>query len=971
MLEVLGDLRVIDGGESVVLRSRLQRRLITALVRDRGSPSSPDRLAESVWGDQLPGNSTASLQSHISRLRALLPDWIAIETTGGSYHLVVDDDDLDVAIFERCWATARSGPAHERLAVLDEALALWRGDPYADLDDDRSVAEASRLSEVHLDMRERRAQTLIELGRASEAVAGLETIRRDHPLRESTAALTMRALVAAGRTPDALRVYGDLRRRLADDLGLDPSPELRELEVAILREELVAPPVPALPEWAPLPLPTSSLHGRDEDVGRLVELVRTHRVVTLTGPGGVGKTRLGLHVAHRVADELPDGAALVELAEVTDPDDLVEMVASSLGVTARAESPLTQRIAEVLRPRHMLLMLDNCEHLVDEAAAVVEALVRSTRSVNVLATSRERLDVDGEHCWPVRPLTAGGRNGAATELFRARARAVRPDLVLDARNDPLVATICQRLDGLPLAIELAAARLTTLSLAEIADGLDHRFALLDRSRRTAAPRHRSLWDVVDWSYRQLDPEQTVAFVDLSVFAGTFTLDAARAVCRPGVAADVAELVERSLLVAYAAPAGGTRYGFLETVRAFARERLEESGRAGPTYDRHARWALHLAEELGDALIDEREAGAHARLLAAVPELRAAHHHLLARGDHDRAFRLSAALHAWAWPRMQSEVLGWAESAASQFAGVDHPLASLVLASAATSAWQRGDLATARWFVDASQTAATSARGAGRGAAESAGDVALLEGRLDVACARYEEALDQSLVAGDVCRQVVNLGNLILAHGYSERAAEAARWSERARAMLEAHPAPTLRAWIGYCEGEAAAGREPERALALLEGALVDAEVAGARFVTGVAGLTWLTTRARTGDPRSALAELTALLRQWHRAGLWTQEWTALRAVVELLARLGDHRGAARLLGALEATATAAPVFGPDADRLAAVRTELRDALGADLEDELDRGRHLNDDEAVAAALARLDALRPRPGQASDSGLTEG
>lgn len=973
VLEVLGDVRLAGPGGVIPLASRRRRDLLAALALERDPGASTGRLAELLWGDAQPADAAAALHNQVSRLRRLLPPGLAIvSNAAGGYRLEAGAEALDVARFEAAWARRDEPDASLRLALLEEAVGLWRGIPYIALDDDRARAESVRLAEIHAALVERRAETLLELGRADEAEADLAGLRRDHPFRESTVAVSMRVLVAAGRQSDALAVYRELRDRLVRELGLSPSPWLRDLEGAVLREEISATPRPPGPvRPTALPLPTSSFHGRQGDLEAVVRLVEVQPVVTLTGSGGVGKSRLALHVARAVAERYRDGAVWVELAKLDHSRQLGNMVATALGVVLQAGQSAEECVVEALSPRRCLLVLDNCEHVITAAARLAEAVSRSAPGVAILATSRERLDVDGEHVWPVSPLEVDGAGSAAVELFVDRCRAVCPAFHLDPDEQPLVNDICRRLDGLPLAIELAAARVPSCSLAELAGGLEHRFELLNRGRRTSPSRHRSLWAVVDWSVRQLDVEQEAVLRRVSVFAGSFTSEGAAAVCsfqdlsRP-VGDLVADLVERSLVTVVASsrhtPTGdttATRYRLLETVRAYGRHRLAESGEIEQTADRHADWVLAMVTSLQPALADDREPDAAARLETELAELRAGHRHLLARGHSEQAYRLAAGLHIWAWTRGLSEVLAWAEASAVRFAPSRHPSRALALGSAATGAWQRGDLARAGELVaEARQMLSDRADAAGtsRIAAEADGDVALFAGRLDDARRCYLEAYAASETAGDSAHAVMNLANAALAAAYAGSADGAIALVARARAALVVHPAPTLQAFVAYAEAEALASRHADGAVACLDEALDQAGRSRARFVAGVAGLSWLTTHARAGDIGASLRRFPILVDEWHRAGAWTQQWTTLRALIEVFVRVHRPVEAARLLGAMSVSRRAAPLFGEDAARMARVGEVLAQRLGPDLDAELEAGRELDDDGAVVYALERLRAL---------------
>jgi predicted ATPase len=546
---------------------------------------------------------------------------------------------VDAHRFEATVARARAaGAAGEPSAALDaydEALSMWRGPALADVADaEWARAEIARLDELRLGAQEERLELLLEAGRHAEATADLESLVVEHPLRERLHRLLMLALYRGGRQADALAVHQALRHRLADELGIDPSPDLQALAEAILRQQVpgsatpqaAVPPAGERPPRAPagepppravapptggdvLPRRLSSVVGRDHDVRAVSERLHEARVVTLTGPGGVGKTTLALEVARRAGPPLADAVHLIRLAAVDVDADVATVFATQLGVVGGPGTDSADAVVARLRGRRVLLVVDNCEHVVDDVAALVEHLLEATGDVRVLATSREALAVPGEMQVAVGPLTVPAETVdpdgiAATpsvQLFVERARAVRPGFVLDAESAPVVAAICRRLDGIPLALELAAARMKALSPAAIAARLQDRFALLTAGPRTSEARHRTLRATIDWSHELLSEPERRLLRRLAVFRGGWTLAAAEQVCGFGglVPADVPDvlfrLVDRSLVVPE--PATG-RFRLLVTIREYALARLRDAGELDAALDRHLAYCTELAERYG-------------------------------------------------------------------------------------------------------------------------------------------------------------------------------------------------------------------------------------------------------------------------------------------------------------------------------------------------------------------------------------
>ncbi|MEV7807640.1 BTAD domain-containing putative transcriptional regulator [Microbispora sp. NPDC088329] len=576
---ILGETRAWhDDGTEVPLGGPARRALLALLLIRPGQVVPSDRLAGDIDPDGL--LSAHALQSQVSRLRAALGAAAAIERTGAGYRIVAADDDVDARRFERLAGQGREalrdGEAERAVALLREALDLWRGPALAELTESGTArAAAMRLEELRLAALEDRIEGELRLGGHRAAVAELRELVGCHPLRERPAGLLMRALSAEGGQAEALVVFEETRRRLAEELGADPSAEL----VALHHELLSADPSPS-PAAPPAPL--TSFVGRDEEVDEVAGLLRVARLVTLLGPGGVGKTRLSAEVAAAEAGEV----CFVELAALGDGAGLPRAVLGALGLRERGlqvgDGPRTpvDRLIAALSDRVLLLVLDNCEHVVEDAAALAARLLAACPRLRVLTTSREPLGVIGEHLHQVRPL--GG--DAAVRLFTDRARAVRRGFAADPQR---VRRICAALDDLPLAIELAAARLRTLDLGELEGRLNDRLGVAARGSRPADNRHRTLRSVVAWSWDLLsEPEQRAAR-RFTVFAASATAESARRVC--GTDAETLDsLVDKSLL-----EVSRGRYRMLETIRAYGAERLDEAGESDSARHAHARHLLEL------------------------------------------------------------------------------------------------------------------------------------------------------------------------------------------------------------------------------------------------------------------------------------------------------------------------------------------------------------------------------------------
>ncbi|MFI7034698.1 BTAD domain-containing putative transcriptional regulator [Microbispora rosea] len=694
---ILGPLQVADGH----IRGTRLRVLLVRLALEPGRVVTSDSLAADLW-EEPPANPVAALHSLVSRLRRELREGpreglheglqgVVVSHPAG-YLLDVPPQEVDAVEFERLVRAGRAERDPERAAaLLRSALSLWRGAALADAADlPFAMVAAARLEELRLSTLEARVGADLALADAAAAgalVAELEEIVAAHPLREPFHALLMRALRAAGRRGDALEAFERVRRRLADELGVDPGPELRAAHLEALREAPQARAVRVV--RGNVPAPVSSLVGRQEDVARVRSLLSAARLVTLTGPGGAGKTRLAVEVAGGLA--AASGVWLVELASTGDSAGVVAAVRATVpsggpepdgDVAARPAVSSLDALVQGLAGRELVLVLDNCEHVVAGAAAVAEGLLAGVPGLRILATSREPLDVSGEHLHPVRPLALPGDGVDAARalefpavaLFAERASAARPGFVVDDSVVADVVAVCRELDGLPLAIELAAARLRSFTVRQLAEAVGERLAL--RGGRTAGPRHRTLRAVIGWSWDLLSPEERVALRRLSVFAGGATAEAALRVCGAGLET-VAGLVDRSLVVV-AEPDGPAdratrtqaaqrrpaqvRYRLLETVRAYAAERLEEAGEARAVRDRHLGYFLETAEESEPGLRTADQLGLLAMLDAERGNLDAALGHAVRTGQERQALRLfMARLWAWTVRGRGDEAAGWARA----------------------------------------------------------------------------------------------------------------------------------------------------------------------------------------------------------------------------------------------------------------------------------------------------------------------
>ncbi|MEU4433269.1 BTAD domain-containing putative transcriptional regulator [Nocardia rhamnosiphila] len=662
------DIRADDGGSIEVPGVRL-RALLIALALEPGRAVPRSTLVDWIWGEQPPADAANALQALVSRLRRLLPDG-SLEGQGGGYRLTVRPGAVDAVRFEQLLEAARAGDDAQRTRLLREALDLWRGAPMRDVDvrDSEAVdAVITRFEGLRLAATEDLYESEIRLGRAAEQVSELTELVARYPVRERLVAALMRALGAAGRGSEALVVYQDAREALADTLGVDPSPELSALHVALLRGEVGA---ENAERRTNLRAELTGYIGKYADIAAVRDLIANHRLTTLTGPGGSGKTRLALETAQTLLDDLPDGAWLVELASVDATGDVAQSAIAALGLRdallgAAPNAEPIERFVAAIRDRETLVILDNCEHVIDAVAVFAHRVLGECRGLRILATSREPLGITGEALWQVEPLALPAEHAdpgeieasPAVQLLRDRAGAVRKDLAADARALATMARVCRALDGIPLAIELAAARLRTMSLEQLADRLDDRFRLLTGGSRTAIPQHRTLRAVVDWSWELLTDAERTVLRRLAVFAGGASLAAAEQVCadtgdgrNAGVEQwEVLELLtaltEKSLLLT--AAESEPRYRMLDTIRQYARDRLEESGEADAARRAHLAYFTGLAATAEPHLRRGEQLEWLAALGAEHDNIAVAMRGALAAGDAAGALRLAAAA-GWYW-----------------------------------------------------------------------------------------------------------------------------------------------------------------------------------------------------------------------------------------------------------------------------------------------------------------------------------
>ena len=659
---ILGPLEISRDGVAVGLPPPRAQQVLVVLLLHANRVVSVDRLCDELWQEHPPESARSALHVHIAALRRALGPGARLHTRSPGYLLQVDDDQLDARLFENHLRDAREALTDGSLGADEQlrwALALWRGPPLAEFGDLPCARdETARLLELRTEALEQRIDADLAAGRHSELVAELHQLVTEYPYRERLHGQLMLALYRAGRQADALDAYRRVRQLLVEQLGVEPGTELRDLHQAILAHDPALEVLPAvaarLPGVAPaLPAAPNALFGREVDLQRLARLVPelSTRLITMIGPGGVGKTRLAVEVARQLAPDFTDGAHFVELAATSEPRELASVIARALSARVRDGEPPKAALVRFLEDRRLLLILDNFEHLMDGAPLVAELLTDSPH-LTVLVTSREPTRLAAERLYPVRPLDipGGGQPAsavaceryAAVAMFCDRARARDPDFALDDVTAPHVSEICRRLDGLPLALELAAARIGTLSAAELAARLDRALTVLVAGSRDSPERHRTLRATIDWSYGLLSDVERHVFACMAAFASGARVATAESVT--GATLDTLDsLVAKQLLVHR-----NERLVMLETVRDYARERLGQDPDVDAVHNRLAAWCLCFTREATPHLVRAGRAKWLARLDAEYPNVLAALSWALDSRETSLALELASELGNYWW-----------------------------------------------------------------------------------------------------------------------------------------------------------------------------------------------------------------------------------------------------------------------------------------------------------------------------------
>ena len=959
-LRLLGPLELVMDGSQVALGGLKQRSVLAYLVLRAGEPVSIDSLAEAVWGDDPPGGAVRSLRTYVSNLRGLLGSTADLKGEHGAYRVTLHSLDTDVDLFRQAVIDAGSTDSpHEIRMTLESALELWRGPFLGDIDRTWVGEESSILEVERQSATARWAEATISDGDPEIVIPTVERLVSESPLDERLGGILMRALYMSGRQADALGVYRRLRTGLAEELGVQPGPELERLEEQILVHD------PSMegtePRWL-LPSPASDLVGRSVEIEDLLARVQQTRLLTLTGPGGVGKTRLAMEVGRRIMEGGDQPVFFADLSAVRDESAVDAVLASSAGVQPHPDSgPLTGLI-QYLRPRSSVLIVDNCEHVAGTAARSIAALVRGCPDLKIIATSRSPLHIDGEIEWRTPSLALPDGPDASIEVLE-RWPAV--NLLLQRAPSSFHATVdniadvvelCRSLDGLPLALELAASRLGSMTPAEIVTALGSRM-YLKRADPLDESRHATLDATIGWSFELLSDQSRDLLIRLGVMNGRFLVEDVVSVCvsevesPEGMRDQLSDLVDRSLVMAETLGTR-TRYRLLETIRRFCLRHLGEDEFA--LRECHADHFAGVAEIQGALLLTRDEADAVVELSAAHDNFRGAISWTRETGNVHPASRIVSALPDGAYWRSRHELVGWA-AWAWEHTPRDSPLRTAVCGSAARGSWMEGRFNDAVRFAEEGATTVGTVVAMSGNPNDVLADVALYRGDAQTALDHYGGVAEAASNDGDLAREVwgyyyVAVTNAVL--GRSAEAVAAARQTLRGAREIGN---PTTLAFALYANGLAIKHQMPLEAIAMFEEAVAMADSVKNDWFGGIARMELASARASHDDLDSAFADFAVVVDHWHRAGDNTQLRHTWRYLVRALDDVGLHNKAAVLSGALLAD-TGSTLTHPHPRVLKNLEEVLGDAAYTRL---TVRGSIMSVPELVSVSLDAIDDVLAR------------
>ncbi|MCL1587832.1 MAG: winged helix-turn-helix domain-containing protein [Actinomycetia bacterium] len=905
VLRLLGPLELIVEGHRIDIGGPNQRALLSYLALRDGELIPIPTIVAAVWGDRAPDGAVRSLRTYVSNLRRILGSAVEIRGERGMYVLTRAALETDINLFRRGVGDASDiDDPHGLASTLASALALWRGPLLADVDRPWVLEESAILDSQRINATARWAEAMIEDGEPESVIAQIDVLVEATPHDERLTGILMRALYLSGRQSDALAAYRRLRNTLAEELGLEPGPELKRLEEQILVHEVAT---GGKDQRNAFPAPTSDLVGRVAEIDDLMARTEDARLLTLTGPGGVGKTRLALEVGRRVDELGVQPVFFADLAAVQDRPAVLAVLAASVGVQAHPDvGPLVSMI-EYLAPRPAMLVVDNCEHVSDTAAGALATLVRGCPKLTIIATSRSPLHVDGEFEWQTPSLAFPERSSAriddltswpAIELLVQRAPNTF-ELTDDNSGD--VVDLCRNLDGLPLAIEIAASRLGSMTPTEIIAALGSRLSLSPVDG-TAESRHATLAATIGWSYELLPSQPRELFARLGVMSGRFLFEDVLAVCADEdephqvVRHQLSMLVERSLITAETTGTR-TRYRLLETIRRFALDRLGD--RDVRVRTRHAIHFAAVAEFETTRLLSDEEGDAIVEVSAAHDNLRGAFRWAISTGDFESASKIVVSLPDGAYWRSHNEVASWARELWEKL-GSDDIRWRAVSGAAARGSWQEAQ------FEDAVRFARDAVDVEGKvpsmcGYPEDVlADIALYRGDAKTALVHYSAVAEIANRVGNRPRYVWATYYIAVVEAVLGRRAEASAAAARALSGARETGNPTSLAFSLYASGLAVKHLKPQEAGAMFEEATMMASSVANDWFSNLARMELASVATAYGDREAGFRDFASVVDYWHRIADDTQLRHTWRYMTRALSSVGLHEDAAVLAGALMA-----------------------------------------------------------------------
>lgn len=948
---MLGPLQLVADGSAIDPGGPKQRALLAYLVLHAGEPASLGALIDAVWGEQAPDGAVRSLRTYVSNLRQLLGGTVHILGEQGTYRLDVVTLTTDIEDFRRLVRLASEVDDSEEVeSTLKSALDLWRGAVLGDVDRPWVAEASTTLGWEHRNALLEWAKAALANGHPARVIPPIEHAASEDPYDEQLCELLMQALYQVGRQADALAAYRRLRTRLGDELGLEPGPALNRLEEQILLHKVAKNAEPG----RRLPTPAADLVGRSKEVDDLITRAHSVRLLTLTGPGGVGKTRLAIEVGRRTLQE-GRPVYFADLSATTEQLAIGALLAEAAGVQPHPNAGRLESLIEYLQPRRAMLIVDNCEHLAPAAARALAALLRGCPQLTIVATSRSPLHTDGEVEWRTPPLALPESTASTVESLTGQpavellVRRAPTSFILSDENAADVAALCRTLDGLPLGLELVAPRLGSMTPAEVVAALDSPAGAI-RTTRVETPRHVTLEATVDWSYRLLPESRRQFLTRLGVMAGWFRVEDAHAICSPDASPEVARdtlssLVEQSL-VTVDTSGNRTRYRLLETIRRFAQLKL----RAEEPELRmlHADHYAGVAEVQARRLLGPEERSAVTELAIAHDNFRAVVDWSLSTGEVGPTARIVAALPDGGYWRSRNELSRWSQWVWEHSSPAD-PLWRAICGSAARGAWVEGRFEDSARYASAAGTTGDVLARSGH-PEDVIADIALYRGDARANNEHHARVAAEAESSGDTARLVWATYYLAVTYAVLGDSPKAVAASARAFTLSKDLANPTAMAFSLYAGGLAVKHTSPKAAVTMFEESIRLADSVSNEWFGGVARMELASTLAYHHDLRAGLRRFVEVVDHWQRVGDDTQLRHSWRYLVRALHEAGCHEGAATLAGALVANTRSA--FTHPHPR---VLSELADKLGEARYTQLTvRGSVMSTTELVAASFEAID-----------------